>query len=86
LCSVGTETDRISLTRSRRADSLYYASASKEVIITAGTLFSPQLLLLSGIGPRSELGELGIDCKVDLPGVGKGLTDHLGVYLPFSVP
>jgi len=71
----------------RSADSPgYFASSKKEVIVSSGTIFSPQILLLSGIGPRAELEALGIDVKVDLPGVGKGLADHLGVYLPYSVP
>ncbi|KAL7417865.1 hypothetical protein BDY24DRAFT_373156 [Mrakia frigida] len=70
-----------------KADSSgYFASSKKEVIISSGTIVSPQILLLSGIGPRAELEALGIDVKVDLPGVGKGLADHLGVYLPYSVP
>lgn len=57
-----------------------------EVILSAGTLFSPQILLLSGIGPRDELEKHKIDVKIDLPDVGKNLTDHVGVYVPYSVP
>lgn len=59
--------------------------ASKEVIVSAGTVASPQLLMLSGIGPKSELQELGIECLADLP-VGKNLQDHLmwGIYLEFT--
>jgi choline dehydrogenase len=62
------------------------ARARQEVVLTAGAVFSPQMLLLSGIGPKEDLAQHGIPCKVDLPGVGKGLSDHLGVYLPYSVP
>lgn len=49
----------------------------QEVIVSAGAIASPRLLLASGIGPKQELAELGIDCKLDLPGVGKNLQDHI---------
>lgn len=51
--------------------------ADREVILSAGAVNSPQLLLLSGIGPADELRALGIGCVIDLPGVGKNLQDHL---------
>jgi choline dehydrogenase len=47
-----------------------------EVVLTAGTVGTPQLLMLSGIGPRAHLSELGIDVVSDLPGVGRNLHDH----------
>lgn len=50
--------------------------ARKEVLLTAGAINSPQLLLLSGVGPASELRDLGITVKKDLPGVGRRLNDH----------
>ncbi|EHK45629.1 hypothetical protein TRIATDRAFT_40254 [Trichoderma atroviride IMI 206040] len=50
--------------------------ASKEVILTAGSIGSPHVLLHSGIGPFYELQSLGIDVVQDLPGVGKGFSDH----------
>ena len=50
---------------------------NKEVILSAGSYASPQLLMLSGIGDRQELRALGIECVHDLPGVGKNLQDHL---------
>ncbi len=53
------------------------ARAGHEVVVCAGTIESPKLLLLSGIGNGSELGRLGIDVRVDLPGVGQNLHDHL---------
>ncbi|KIX09364.1 uncharacterized protein Z518_00443 [Rhinocladiella mackenziei CBS 650.93] len=52
------------------------AFATREVIITGGTCNSPQILLLSGIGPAEELEKHGIPVKIDLPGVGKNLQDH----------
>lgn len=48
-----------------------------EVILCAGALGSPHILLKSGIGPRAELEAAGVACRVDLPGVGKNLQDHL---------
>ena len=51
--------------------------ASREVILSAGSLGSPSLLLASGIGPASDLKNAGIKVEHDLPGVGKNLQDHL---------
>ena len=55
--------------------------AGKEVILSAGAVGSPQLLLLSGVGPQKELQAFGIECRVDSPHVGKHLKDHLQVGL-----
>ncbi len=51
--------------------------ASKEIILSAGSFQSPQLLMLSGIGSSEELKTHGIELKKELPGVGKNLQDHL---------
>jgi choline dehydrogenase len=59
------------------------ASASKEVILTAGALRSPQLLQVSGIGDRQHLADLDIDVVADLPSVGENLHDHPTVKVPF---
>lgn len=50
--------------------------ADREVILSAGSLSSPHLLMLSGIGPKEHLYEVGIEALVDSPGVGKNLQDH----------
>ncbi|RAL63898.1 hypothetical protein DID88_003086 [Monilinia fructigena] len=55
--------------------------ARKEIIISGGAYCSPIILMRSGIGPKSELESHGIDCQVDLPGVGKNLMDHLIVFI-----
>jgi choline dehydrogenase len=55
---------------------VHQAFARREVLLTAGAINSPQLLLLSGIGPAAELRDLGIEVKHDLPGVGRRLNDH----------
>ena len=52
------------------------ARARREIILCGGAINSPQLLLLSGIGPASQLAEHGIAVVQDLPGVGKNLQDH----------
>src|SRR3954449_4759744 len=52
------------------------AAADGEVILAAGALVTPQLLMLSGIGPAAQLREHGIKCLIDLPGVGENLIDH----------
>ena len=60
--------------------------ARKEVVISAGAVGSPQILLLSGIGPKDELEAVGVKCKLDSPEVGKHLKDHLEVGLAFDAP
>ena len=55
------------------------AFASRETILSGGAFNSPQLLMLSGIGPRHELKRHGIDVRVDLPGVGTNLQDRYEV-------
>jgi choline oxidase len=52
-------------------------SARREVIVTAGSIDTPKLLMLSGIGPAEHLREFGIDVRVDSPGVGSNLDDHV---------
>lgn len=61
-------------------------SARREVILSAGALQSPQLLLLSGIGPGAELQALGIPVVHELPGVGRQLHDHPDVVLLVDAP
>ncbi|KAL8939134.1 MAG: hypothetical protein Q9216_003527 [Gyalolechia sp. 2 TL-2023] len=55
----------------------YTLSARKEVIVSAGTFQSPQLLMVSGVGPRAQLEENNIQVRKDLPGVGQNMWDHV---------
>ena len=55
------------------------ARASGEVVVTAGAIGSPKMLMLSGVGPAGHLKEHGIEVVHDLPGVGSNLNDHFGV-------
>jgi choline dehydrogenase-like flavoprotein len=55
---------------------LFAVRCSGEVVLTAGTVGSAQLLMLSGVDPQSHLGAVGVDVVVDLPGVGANLHDH----------
>jgi choline dehydrogenase len=57
----------------------------REVLLSAGALGSPQLLLLSGIGPADELAQVGVQVRHDLPGVGKNLQDHPFLPVNFEV-
>ncbi len=59
--------------------------AEREIIVAAGAINSPKLLMLSGIGPARDLAALGIDVKADLPGVGRNLHDHLDVFLMYRL-
>ncbi|MGY1773058.1 GMC family oxidoreductase [Blastococcus sp. SYSU D00813] len=60
----------------RRGGQLHTAHAAAEVVLAGGAVNSPQLLMLSGIGPGGHLHEVGVDVVHDLPGVGGGLQDH----------
>jgi choline dehydrogenase len=68
----------------QRDGRLESARAGSEVVLSAGVIASPKLLLLSGIGPADELRALGLDVSVDLPGVGRNLHDHLLSPVIFS--
>lgn len=59
------------------------AYASEEVVLSAGSIGSCQIMLLSGIGPADELREVGVKPVHDMPGVGKDLQDHINIPITF---
>src|SRR4051812_28527126 len=59
-------------------------TAAKEVILAAGTVHTPQILQLSGIGPASLLRGLGIGVVEDLPGVGANFQDHISITVSYQ--
>jgi choline dehydrogenase len=70
----------------RNADgSLQALQAARAVVLAAGSIGSPQLLQLSGIGPAALLGQHGVAPVHDLPGVGENLQDHLQIRAVFGV-
>ncbi|MGE5128351.1 MAG: GMC family oxidoreductase, partial [Sphingomonadaceae bacterium] len=62
-----------------------FVEAKRETILAAGSIGSPQLLQLSGIGPGSRLQSLGIETLQDLPGVGENLHDHLQIRMQYKL-
>ena len=70
----------------RRAGAAVTAEAAGEVILCAGAIGSPQILMLSGIGPADPLRALGLKPVADLPGVGGNLQDHPVVMTTYRTP
>jgi choline dehydrogenase len=71
------------LVRSGRLD--YVLTARKEVVLSAGAFQSPQLLMVSGVGPAATLQEHNITVIVDRPGVGQNMWDHIDIEVTYKV-
>ncbi|XP_068233844.1 glucose dehydrogenase [FAD, quinone]-like [Palaemon carinicauda] len=79
---------RIIFNKAKRAVGVVYmyrgkvstAFANKEVILSAGAIASPKILMLSGVGPKDHLRQHKVEVLVDLPGVGRNLQDHLCLF------
>ncbi|MCC7462785.1 MAG: GMC family oxidoreductase N-terminal domain-containing protein [Gammaproteobacteria bacterium] len=69
----------------RRGDAVHTLRAERGVVLCAGSLNTPRLLLLSGIGPGAELTALGLAVASDLPGVGRNLQEHVGTHIIHEV-
>ena len=67
-----------------RGGQLHRVGCEREILLSGGVINSPQVLMLSGIGPAEELAEHGIDAVHDLKGVGKNLQDHLSATVSYS--
>jgi choline dehydrogenase len=70
------ENDRAVGVEYRSGGALHQLRARREVIVCGGAINSPQILMLSGIGPAAHLRDMGIDVALDSPGVGQNLQDH----------
>lgn len=66
-------------------DGLHTAHANSEVVLCGGAVNSPQLLMLSGIGPAAQLENFGIHVNVDSPNVGQNLTDHPSAGVAYAI-
>src|SRR5262249_59215509 len=62
-----------------------FTVAGEHIILSAGAVGSPQLLMLSGVGPAGQLSSLGIPVVQDMPGVGQNLRDHPKVYVTWGI-
>ncbi|MGP4072865.1 choline dehydrogenase [Piscibacillus sp. B03] len=69
----------------KRNGKMHHVQAG-EVILAGGAINTPQLLQLSGVGDADHLRSVGVEPKVDLPGVGENLQDHLEAYIQYSCP
>ncbi len=78
-CVTFDDTGRANGVSFTRHGKSFNEGAAREVLLCGGALNSPQLLMLSGIGPAEELARHGIAVRVDLPGVGANLQDHLDI-------
>ncbi len=87
----GAQAERLVMTDRRATGLIYrgangrrYAQARSEILLAAGAVHSPHLLMLSGIGPGARLTKAGIGVCHDLPGVGENLQDHLQARLVYA--
>ncbi|MCC6946674.1 MAG: GMC family oxidoreductase N-terminal domain-containing protein [Bradyrhizobiaceae bacterium] len=70
--------------RLQRGGEVFSVNATREIVLSSGSIGSPHLLLLSGVGPAEQLRRHGIDVVADLPGVGQNLQDHPDVRVTMS--
>jgi choline dehydrogenase len=77
-------TRAVGVTYKNSAGTLQTAYARKEIILSAGAVGSPHILMLSGVGPAAHLQDMGIDVFCDLPGVGQNLNDHPDFVLKYK--
>ena len=80
---VDIEDGRATGVRYRHGGETKVAKARRDIVLSAGAYGSPQILMLSGVGPAGHLSDVGVPLQVDLPGVGENLQDHpylLGIW------
>lgn len=76
---------RVTGVQFKREGQMFNASTLREVILSAGAVNSPQIMMLSGLGPAQHLAEHGIEVIKDIPGVGQNLQDHLQLRCAYKV-
>ena len=81
--SVSLESGKAKAVTYKKKGTVTSAVASREIILSAGSIGSPAILQRSGIGPRDVLNKAGVALVHELPGVGENLTDHLEVYFQY---
>lgn len=64
---------------------IFYSGSYTLIWLHAGAVNSPQILLLSGVGPREDLKQVNVPVIHDLPGVGKNLHNHVAFYINFNI-
>lgn len=77
----GNKVSGVEYTRKGKTETV---NCNKEVVLSAGAIKSPHILQLSGIGDPEDLKKVGIDVKVELPGVGKNLQEHLDLLMRYE--
>lgn len=80
------EDGRVTAVDYERGGKIHRARAAREIVLSAGAINSPQILMLSGIGDARDLKRLGIEPALDLPGVGRNLQDHFDCALVYESP
>ncbi|KAL5280839.1 Gld.2 family protein [Megaselia abdita] len=75
----------IGVEASSNTGQVFKIKVSKEVILSAGAIGSPQILLLSGVGPSEDLNEVGVEVEHNLPGVGRNVQDHVSYGVNFRM-
>ncbi|AVA26547.1 choline dehydrogenase protein (plasmid) [Rhizobium sp. NXC24] len=70
----------------RHGGGQYVVRADREIVLSGGAINSPQLLMLSGVGPADSLRRTGIEVHADVPGVGQNLQDHIDLVMQWSCP
>jgi choline dehydrogenase len=84
-CRIVIARGRATSVEYRQRSQMKTAHATREIIVSGGAYNSPQLLMLSGIGPADELRAMGIDPIHDLPGVGRNLSDHPNIMNEYEL-
>ncbi|KAK4994982.1 hypothetical protein LTR66_005112 [Elasticomyces elasticus] len=85
VCSVVLDGNKATGVKFMHGGSMHTVTAKKEVILCGGTIQSPQMLELSGIGDPEVLKAAGVECKIELPGVGNNFQDHTVAGVGFDL-